>query len=427
MMKSPMNMIKLNLRRLSIFLAFFLFPLAAFAQQWTHYTVADGLPPWRIYAIYEDHDGNLWFGASGGACRFDGFRFRMFTEEDGLAIKDWREEVYAIFRDSAGYLWFGTSAGVSRFDGKEFRNFTTKDGLAYNGVNAIYEDSKGNLWFGTGVAWYGGGNGISRYDGKEFKSFTPQDGLLPGEVFSIIEDRKGDLWISTRNGISRYDGKMFQNYTKDNGLPCNDVRASCIDRAGNLWFGLDAHPGGYVYKYDGSNFLPADGLGQFKSNPVRLIEDQQGNLWIGTWENGVGKYDGKHLEVYTTDNGLPNNSVFSIYQDSSGNIWFGTADGVVRYDYMSFRNYAEKDGLDNRWVSAAYKDHRGNLWFATRSEDDAIFQFRGNRFEVLKNSQWGNDALCIREDHAGNLWFGIDYQTSVPVRGRCGIFIKWKV
>ena len=138
-------MLKQNLKLLPILLIFLLSPFAAFAQQWKHYNTIDGLTPGVIHAIYEDSNGNLWFGGSNGVSRFDGIRFRTFTEEDGLALKGDSKNVFTIFEDSAGYLWVGTSAGASRFDGVEFRNFTKKDGLVYSDVGTIYEDSKGNL------------------------------------------------------------------------------------------------------------------------------------------------------------------------------------------------------------------------------------------------------------------------------------------
>ena len=71
-------------------------PTVATAQQWTQYTVADGLPPGRIFDICEDREGNLWFAGWKRACRFDGFRFRTFTEEDGLALRMTVKDMYTL-------------------------------------------------------------------------------------------------------------------------------------------------------------------------------------------------------------------------------------------------------------------------------------------------------------------------------------------
>jgi len=444
-------MLKQNLKLLPILLIFLLSPFAAFAQQWKHYNTIDGLTPGVIHAIYEDSNGNLWFGGSNGVSRFDGIRFRTFTEEagiaiyedskgnlwfgwsgvsrfdgirfrtfteeDGLALKGDSKNVFTIFEDSAGYLWFGTSAGVIRFDGVKFRNFTTKDGLGYNDVGTIYEDGKGNLWFGTSK------NGIIRYDGTSFQNFTfdelgfpPEVRILKGEiaswarerqVYDIIEDRWGELWIATHQGLSRYDGHTFQTYTNYNVLHQNTIWSIIEDKSGHLWFSDGV---GYIYEYDGKTIyerLRVSKVSEIWNEPqvTAILQDKLGNFWFATRGEGVKKYDGVNIEAYTTENGLHHNSIWSIYQDSTGNLWFGGFDGVSRYDSISFRNYTVADGLNSAsggWSRAVYEDRNGNLWGINQ---ERIVQFDGKAFQVIK-SGWPYAWLTyICEDRSGNLWF----------------------
>ncbi|MBT4500315.1 MAG: hypothetical protein HOC74_21490, partial [Gemmatimonadetes bacterium] len=83
-----------------------------------------------------------------------------------------------------------------------------------------------------------------------------------------------------------------------------------------------------------------DGL---PDNSVRsLLEDREGQLWIGT-EGGVSRYDGERFVTYTTQDGLPNNRVVSLLEDQEGQLWIGTEGGVSRYDGERFVTYTTQD------------------------------------------------------------------------------------
>ncbi len=93
------------------------------------------------------------------------------------------------------------------------------------------------------------------------------------------------------------------------------------------------------------NKLPKNIKTQIGNYIVEIFEDSKGNLWFGTIENGVAKYDGKKLEYFTSNNGLPSNRVVQIIEDRNGFLWFGTGFGISRYDGNSFINFSENEGL----------------------------------------------------------------------------------
>ena len=123
-----------------------------------------------------------------------------------------------------------------------------------------------------------------------------------------------------------------------------NVQCSLQDKAGNLWFGTTENG---LYKYDGksfSQFLVADGLNS--NNVYSLLEDKDGKIWIGT-EAGLCLYDGKtfaEIKIPLPKNLPPNKNpyyrnshwVYSIMQAKSGKLWFATIDGVYIYDGKSF-------------------------------------------------------------------------------------------
>ncbi|MBX7205302.1 MAG: hypothetical protein K1X81_07740 [Bacteroidia bacterium] len=124
---------------------------------------------------------------------------------------------------------------------------------------------------------------------------------------------------------------------------------------------------------------------------------------------------GQHKFVrYNVDDGLSQSSVYSIFQDSKGFMWFGTGDGLNRFDGYRFESFKTgqrtKPGLSNSFITAkALEDKNGNLWFGTRSGGLNKFVYARQQFEhvPLYNSKGRNDFDCelIGFDSKNNLWF----------------------
>ncbi len=102
----------------------------------------------------------------------------------------------------------------------------------------------------------------------------------------------------------------------------------------------------------------------------------------------MSKYDGKSFTNYTTRQGLAGNEVFTIIEDTKGNLWFGTSDGgVTEYDGTSFTNYTRQQGLANNTVWAITEDNDGNLWFGTQEGLSVMYKETLNRFsESIKKA-----------------------------------------
>jgi len=118
-----------------------------------------------------------------------------------------------------------------------------------------------------------------------------------GIVRTIKQDKKGNIWITSWEGVFKYDGKSFTNITS---------------------------------KVSSARFFS-------------VLEDRKGNFWFASIGSGVYYYDGKSFRNFTTKDGLTNDRVTTMYEDKSGNIWFGTEDGVSYYDGKSFRNIKMKE------------------------------------------------------------------------------------
>ena len=342
-----------------------------------------------MHSIFQDREGDLWFGTWGGALRYDG---QSFTIRDDLS-KGLDRSIYA---DREGNLWFSAGEeGVTRYDGEHSKTFSTRDGLASRYVGSILQDREGHLWFGTV------GGGVSQYDGRTWTTFTTRDGLAHDEVWSLSQDEKGNLWFGTRGGVSRYDGERFATFTT-----ANDMGGISIfhDREGRLWSG--GWGGSGVSRYDGrtwTTFSRKDGLNHRTVN--QFFQDRQGFLWIAG-SGGASRYDGYTFTSFTVADGLSSNYVNSAFQDREGNLWFGTRGGLSRYDGKGFKTFTIRDGLAHRDVTVIIQDRRGQLWFGIQG--GGVSRYDGSVFTTLTvhDGLADNNVTSILEDREGGLWFG---------------------
>ena len=361
---------------------------------------------------------------------------KILTQAEGLASNT----VLTIFEDSQGNIWFGTTDGITRYDGNNFQTFTTEDGLSRNTVGLIFEDRNGMLWFCTGLlsdylergktqdmSWMITPlseiakkldqevpqerirntplKGVTRYDGHTFRVFTTADGLPRDSVKDIFEDETGTLWFATSSSVSQYNGKDFNTMTLNGPMGMDvlpdwwdQVKAITQDTAGNFWFGSTAGITYYNvqtsnFRYFDVNFTDFQEMGKSPTgNMTDLLFDANDNLWIsregvGDENSGIRRYDGKTLVTFPQSEELPMNSVDNIMQDRNGNLWFvgvknqpGTIHetednvtmtypeigaGVSTYDGETFQNFNASDGLPSNCIWSVFEDSSGKLWFAT--------------------------------------------------------------
>jgi ligand-binding sensor domain-containing protein len=141
-----------------------------------------------------------------------------------------------------------------------------------------------------------------------------------------------------------------------------------------------------------------------------IFQDSKGNLWFGTIDEGAVRYDGKTLTYFSHPDGFSNNSVFAINEDKNENVWFGTDQGVYQYNGTTFRKFNQTDGLNHIDISrkSILIDKLGTLWVGTHGgvylyEPSADHKV-GQSFSLFKQLPPINVA-GIMEDRSGNIWF----------------------
>jgi ligand-binding sensor domain-containing protein len=143
-----------------------------------------------------------------------------------------------------------------------------------------------------------------------------------------------------------------------------------------------------------------------------IFQDSKGNMWFGTLGDGVVKYDVKTLTYFSKPDGFYNQTVYAINEDNDGNMWFGTDQGIYKYDPVgkTFKNYNQKDGLNHVDITrkGILVDKLGNIWVGTHGgvyRYDPVADSEGRKsFSFFKELGKLNIA-GIMEDKSENLWF----------------------
>ncbi len=114
--------------------------------------------------------------------------------------------------------------------------------------------------------------------------------------------------------------------------------------------------------YNFTNYSIDQGLPQ--STVYCIYEDEFGYLWLGT-ESGVARFDGTQFKVYDQSSGLPGNKVRSIVKGPDNNIWIGTDKGIGIFDGSKWKSITSTNGLEGSTIMKMSLDGQKRVWAAT--------------------------------------------------------------
>ncbi len=396
-----------------------------------------------IRTLAFDKNNKLWFGGESGTYQLDTDTNKIknytFVEGDYTSISG--KIIRDIFLDSYGFLWLGTEDGglsLYRYESDDFVQFLhladVENSLSHNSVRRIFEDANGDLWVGTYPM------GLNYFDRTSLALITLEqqahdpNSLLNNTVHSMQEDGQGNIWLGTDAGLSYWQRQQntFRHYfnpiADNQNKEYTSILSLLIDHEGTVWAGswgkgvsyFDSQKQAFVPLPFG-NKTPEKGntlSKQLVGNSVwSIYEDSSERLWFGTHEGGLNLYDreNKQFKHYTYDankhDSLSNQLVWSIFEDSYGLFWVGTAWGLNLMDREKgnfTRFYSDDDdltSLSNSGVSHIFEDSKKRLWFGT---DDGLnlYNREQNNFRRFSTDDGlsNNGIKAIREDIKGNLW-----------------------
>jgi ligand-binding sensor domain-containing protein len=291
-------------------------------EKWYYYDISSGLPSNQIYCLAEDNIHNIWIGTNKGLVKYNGQSFQTYTAAN-LGMPS--DTIFSVFWDSDNELLIGTANGFGHIYANQYSNVITISGLK---CMKFCEDKNKYVYCATNI-------GVITYHNRQFYSFIAVDSTLSSEggyfddpVYDVVCDNKNYLWAAAYKGLYlyTYTNKYFSS---NESLGMYDVSKLFNDNKGNIW--IASSKSLKVVIYNGTKFVN-DSIYFGYYNYKAFTQDQFGDFWISINDHGVLHYGGGITKVYDTSHSLiKSDDINTIYNDSKGNIWFGSNDKGLLY------------------------------------------------------------------------------------------------
>lgn len=434
-------------------------------ENFVNYSIEDGLPENEVKTLYTDRSGHVWVGTpNGGLAKITPSGVEMVVEANSLisgAVNQIMEDrfshvlvgtetdgLYVFNADTLythiayigeekklvqdmleveGKLW------IAGYDGILSLSVETFDSLGYIPIDKVVRSLDvgidNEIWAATQ------GKGMFCIKEGEVKQFDEHSGLTDSILLSLFTDSQGKVWIGNYpQGISVYDGTFVSEHFVDSEEAVV-VRSFHEDQKGRVWIltygnGVFLYQNNNYYHYTTENQLADD-------NMLSWFEDSNGNIWLGSEQNGVSKLGKGIFEIYTGQAGvslksvagdmydhvrMKDNSVLDVASHPNGDLWLGFSEQLLRFDGYRFveiseqflRHYqsiSETPPSVQPSISTIHISSDGTVWLGTYK--GSLHQYKNERFargflgktEEAFSSGFVSD---ITEDASGKLWIATD-------------------
>lgn len=343
------------------------------------------------------------------------FDFKNFDSDMGLP----QNFAYCLAQDNLGYLWIGTGEGLVRYDGIKFKTYTQQDSLASDFVYSLFVDKKGVLWVGHG-------NGTLSYYKNGFKKIIPKE-RAPSPIKDICQDKAGNIWATVQNnGILKVSPKK-EITTYFNRELFSDKLYYSIESINPFTFLLGTSEGLLLLNLNQD--YSVESLNQVKSIPstnINTIVKRRaidGEYWVATEDEGfyLFRYDDKSSKHFADNKlcikfNIEHENILDIYEENDGNLMLATwGNGVIKLfldpatqTFTESFNFSTENGLNHNFIKNIIGDRENNYWFATY----------GGGVSVLLNEcfiRYDLDDIGFKQNKAvsviattENLWIGLE-------------------
>ncbi|MGK9124389.1 response regulator [Olivibacter sp. SA151] len=404
------------MRLLLSYIAIFSFTLCSgYGQEirFTNVNIENGLSQNAVLSIAQDKRGFLWFGTRAGLNRYDAHRFNIYKNEPGNPYSLSDNYITALLCDHKGRLWIGTGNGLNMYEeaSNKFKRITLPNAYKQEQtalyITCLYEDARQQVWIGTKDALY---------------LYTMIDDLpslrqvhlsnKKNYIRAVFTDRKGITWVALTNGIIRLkqlSKNTFCRLPSYDELTNSQQFSSLVeDKQGDIWLGSSTSGlfrwSATKNKVEPFNLPERTGKNLLSTSVRKLLLDVNNQLWIATQE-GLSRLNNTRTQLSNCANepwnpeSLSQNSVHSLLEDKDGTIWAGTFFGGVNayHSYQTpfhvYTNQTFRNGLSDNVISSIVEDEQQNLWIGTEGGGLNYWQRQSNQFTHYTHNHTDEHSL----------------------------------
>ena len=380
-------------------------------ENWTVYdTLNSNIPSNYIIDLDIDKENRIWLGSPdvNGLIMYDLFQWNIYDSTNS----DYPSKpVINIELDTDGNKWITTEDEVIKYDGSSWivENPDIPKRI-YIGPRSIQIDSNNELWLFHSDLYHLTENGWKKHNqnfGHIFLSVTAF--FIDGENNKWINSYRYDDDGNTdflKGGLTRFSNNNWKVFDiSESKFKGSDVGTIFRDSKNNMW--LDSDLITKVEDNEWSYYTPKYDWYAIRSITA-INEDLDGNIWFGTYWDGLIKFDGSTWEYYNeTNSNIPNNTIWDIAIDKEGNPWFTCSHeiGVVKFDGSNFTVYdSTNSGLPDNYVVDIENDSKGDLYFGTGSK--GLVKYDLDSWTIYDTQIKWNSIYGLHVDQEDAVWIG---------------------
>jgi len=359
-----------DLKRGKLFFVFLLFAAIDLPAQnpfIRHITTSGGLPSNCVYKVFQDSKKFIWFATDAGVARYDGTRFTYYRKQEGLSSND----VFEITEDSFGRIWFfHINASLDFFHENSIHNRKNTpfiDSLkTTNFFHKFYEDKQHNLYFYNNVErqifTLDPQNNVRRYQLPKMSARldVTNDSLEAMSIRYLCKNDSGEFILGTPAGCFHTRDLSKRPVLFDDSFRIKDV----ITSSTNEFYSITRQKNTNSYDIrklkNGHSLVNLNPLVRTGSDYISsVLEDNNGILWISTYDKGVFCYRDNVL-IYHFN--IKDAKI--ITQDHENNIWISSLkEGVFKINPIINRDqHYESTVFKNNGIYALASNDSLGIW-----------------------------------------------------------------
>ncbi len=408
----------MKLKLISLLIGLIFMPIHLLAQASMLYTPEEHISSSLINYVYQDKKGFIWIATEYGLNQFDGNQFISFKHNKSDSNSLCNNYVRTIFEDSRNTLWVGTMTGLMIYN-RDTDSFTPihlyrEGNLVKPHITRIIERSNGEIWIATS------NEGIFKIDlTRKCGQYTPntyKKNLI--NITSIIEDDNGLLWLGSEfEGLSTYNPQNGE-VKPISPISENNITSLAKDEEGNIYIATFTK-GLNIYNKKTGEIEHISSQESFHIKVITLIGKR---LYIGTDGKGIkfyNKNENKIQDLYIDESliDLTDAKVHSIINDKDGNLWLGLFQKGVLFipgkknPFLYYGNkLLSKSPIGKGCVMSIHQDSRNHMFVGV--DNEGLYELTSD-FVLIKHhapkegkNSFPETILSIFEDSDKQLWLG---------------------